>query len=156
MVIPLLLLFELCFVSIFFAGLKGSISDVPSFSVGWWVLVIIFGAISLVNGILMIATTISTIKTFTKPAYLRINAEGIWLPYQTHPIKWIDIEYYSVQEYPWMKGGAAKFLYVFCKKGKFSVYNIFMSRKFTVLGRKVADDDDISRCLVWIDRFLLA
>lgn len=148
MIIPLLLLSEFCLVAMFVAGLRGNISDAPFFSVTWWAIEIFSGALAAANTVLLAAATVSAFKTFGQPAYLRINSQGIWLPYEERPMAWDGLQGYFVKESPWMKGGAMQFLYVTRKKRK------LFQRDIMILGRKISDGQDISSCMAWLDRFL--
>lgn len=148
MTVPLLLLMEFCFVALFNSGLRGKIADVALFSLAWWVVELVFGALAIGGGILLAAVIITGVRAFGRPAYLRINSQGIWLPYETRPISWGDIQSYRVEDKPWMKGGAMQFLYITRKRRK------LLRKDVMVIGRKVFDSEDISSCMAWIDRFL--
>ena len=148
MALPFLLIMEFCFVGLFCAGLKGNIQDAPIYSLYWWVIEIASGAIAIALAVIILKGLRVSLATFGQPAYLRINSEGIWLPYESRPIVWQDIQSYYVKDQPWMKGGAMHFLYVSRARRHWLQKNVM------ILGRKAFDNEDMRNCMAWIDRFL--
>jgi hypothetical protein len=151
--LPLLAMLEFCFVGLAILCLRDRIEGAPLYSASWWLTLAVATLLSVANAVLIVVGIALPLKTSGTPRSLRINGDGIFLPYNPEVVRWDDIDSYYVQEKPWMKGGAMQFLYIELKRRRVSFSNPFGLKKVMLLGREVYDNDEIRSCMNLIDRF---
>lgn len=151
--VPLLAILEFCLVGLAVTCLRGRIEGAPLYSASWWLILAVATLLSVANAVLMVVGIRMSLKTSRMPRSLRINGEGIFLPYSPVVVRWDDIDSFYVQEKPWIKGGAMQFLYIELKRRRVSVSNPFGLKKVMLLGRQAYDNDEIRSCMTLIDRF---